>query len=105
MPAACDQLLGLNKKLDLANAAAALLDVVAFDRDLAVAAKRLHLALHLVDVAKRCKIEMPAPDERRDLGNQRFTGFEVAGAGHSLDHRRALPGAPLPLVVAERKLG
>ena len=40
MAAAGNQLLGLDEKLDLADAAAAELDVVAFDRDVAVPAKR-----------------------------------------------------------------
>ena len=67
MPAAGDQLLGLGEELDLADAAAADLDVVAFDRDLALAAKGLHLPLHVVDVGERGEIEMLAPDERRDF--------------------------------------
>ena len=46
MAAAGDQLLGLREKLDLTDAAATDLDVVAFDRDLALAAIGLHLPLH-----------------------------------------------------------
>ena len=67
MAAAGNQLLGLREELDLADAAAAELDVVAFDRDLALAAIGLHLPLHVVDVGDRREIEMLAPDERRKL--------------------------------------
>ena len=74
MPAAGNQLLGLREKLDLADAAAPDLDVVAFDRDLALAAKGLHLPLHVVNVGKRCEIQMLAPDERRDVGDQCLAG-------------------------------
>ena len=105
MPAAGDQLLGLGEELDLADAAAADLDVVAFDRDLALAAKGLHLPLHVVDVGKRREIQMLAPDERRDLGEQRLAGVEIAGAGPRLDHGGALPGAPFPLVIMQRRFG
>ena len=75
MAAAGDQLLGLREKLDLADAAAADLDVVAFDRDLALAAIGLHLPLHVVDVGKRREIQMLAPDERREFRNQRLARF------------------------------
>ena len=72
MPAAGDQLLGLREELDLADAAAADLDVVAFDRDLALAAIGLHLPLHVVNVGKRSEIQMLAPDEGRDFREQRL---------------------------------
>ena len=75
MAAAGDQLLGLREKLDLADAAAADLDVVALDRDLALAAKGLHLPLHVVHVGKRREIQMLAPDERRDFRHQRLAGL------------------------------
>ena len=84
MPAAGDQLLGLREELDLADAAAADLDVVALDRDLALAAKGLHLPLHVVDVGQRGEIQMLAPDEGRDFGDQRL-------AGHWRRRRRAAP--------------
>ena len=105
MPAAGDQLLGLGEELDLADAAAADLDVVAFDRDLALAAIGLHLPLHVVDVGERCEVEMLAPDERRDLGDQRLARLEIAGAGPRLDHGGALPGPPFPLVIMQRRFG
>ena len=105
MPAAGDQLLGLGKKFDLADAAAADLDIVALDRDLALAAKRLHLPLHVMDVGKRREIQMLAPDKGRDVRDQRLAGLGVAGAGPRLDHGRAFPGPPFPLVIMQRRLG
>ena len=48
-----DQLLGLCEKFDLANAAAAKLDVMAFDRDLAMAAIGVDLPLHRMHVGDR----------------------------------------------------
>ena len=105
MTAAGNQLLGLREKLDLADAAAADLDVMAFDRDLALAAIGLHLPLHVVDVGQRGKIQMLAPDERREFGDQRLARFGVAGARPRLDHRRAFPGPPFPLVIMQRRVG
>ena len=49
--AAEDQLLGLHEELDVADAAAAELDVVAADGDLAAALGRVDLALHRVNVS------------------------------------------------------
>ncbi len=84
MSAARDQLLGLREKLDLADSAAADLDVVALDRDVALAAIDLHLPLHVVDVAKRGKVEMLAPDERRDLGDHRLACPRSPAQGRAL---------------------
>ena len=104
MPAAGDELLGLDEELDLADAAAAELDVVAFDRDLVVAAVGVDLALHRLDVGDRRVVEIFAPDERRELRKNRLAGRDVAGAGARLDHRRALPVLADALVVIERRL-
>ena len=100
--AAGNELLRLREKLDLANAAAADLDVVAFDRNLALAAIGLHLPLHVVDVGERGKIQMLAPDERRKFRDQRLSCPGVAGANARLDHRSAFPGPPFPLVIMQR---
>ena len=61
--AAGDQLLGLHEKLDLADAAAAELDVVAGDGDLLVAAKGVDLPLHRMHVGDRRMVEIAPPDE------------------------------------------
>ena len=105
MTSAGDQLLRLREKLDLADAAAADLDVMALDRDLALAAIGLHLPLHVVDVGQCRKIQMLAPDEGREFGDQRLARSGVAGTRTCLDHRRAFPGAPFPLVIVQRRVG
>ncbi len=63
LPAAHDELLGLGEELDVADAAAAELDVVALDRDGAMALMRVHPPLHGVDVGDRGEVEIFAPDE------------------------------------------
>ena len=105
MPAAGDQLLGLHEELDLADAAAAELDVVALDGDLAMALVGVDLPLHRVDVGDRGEVEILAPDERRRRLEERFAGGDVAGAGARLDHRGALPVLARALVVVERRRG
>ena len=102
MAPARDQLLGLHEKLDLADAAAAELDIVAGDRDLAMAAIGMDLPLHRVDVGNRGEIHVFAPDERRELLQERLAGRDVAGAGPRLDHRGAFPVLAAMLVIVER---
>ena len=84
MAAAGDELLGLHEELDLADAAAAELDVVALDRDVLVAAIGVDLPLHRLDVGDRGEVEILAPDERRQLAQDRLAGRDVAGAGRAL---------------------
>ncbi len=67
MPPAGDQLLGLSEELDVANAAAAELDVVALHRNGAVTLEGVHAALHGVDVGDGGEVEIFAPDEGREL--------------------------------------
>ena len=102
---ASDELLGLHKKFDLADAAAADLDIVSFDRDLAMAAEGMDLLLHGVDVGHRSEVEIFAPDERRERLAQRVTGGNVAGAGARLDQRRPFPVPANAFVVVERSRG
>ncbi len=105
MPATRDQLLGLREELDFADAAAADLDVVALHRDCALSAIGLHPPLHVMDVGKCGEIQMFAPDEGRDLRNQRLAGPGITGAGRRLDHGCALPGPPFPFVIMHRRFG
>ena len=70
MAAAGDQLLGLGEELDVADAAAAELDVVPLDRDGAVALIGMHPPLHRVDVGDRREVEIFAPDEGRRAGRR-----------------------------------
>ncbi len=82
--AAQDQLLGLGEELDLANAAATELDVVAGNRDGAMAGMGMDLALDRMDVLDRGVIEIAAPDEGRD-------GFEESLARCADRRRRGAP--------------
>ena len=79
LPAAGDQLLGLDEELDLADAAAAELDVVAGDRDLAVALDGVDLPLDRVDVGDGGVVEIFAPDVGRELGEEGLARLDVAG--------------------------
>ncbi len=101
-PPAPDQLLGLGEELDLADAAAAELDVVAFDRDPAAAAMRVDLALDRVDVRDRREIEVLAPDEGLQFAQKPVGGGAVAGHGAGLDQRGPLPVLADALVIGQR---
>ncbi len=104
--AAGDELLRLHEKLDLADAAAAELDVVALDRDLAMAAIGMDLPLHLVHVGDGRVVEIFAPDERRQVAQEAARRQrEIAGAGPRLDQRGALPVLAAAFVVIERRFG
>src|SRR5215204_1209535 len=61
--AARNQLLSLDEKFDLADAAAAELNVVPLNGDLAVAAIGMNLPLHVVNVGDRSEVEIFAPNE------------------------------------------
>ena len=98
-PAAQDQLLGLDEELDLADAAAADLDVVARHPDRAVAAVGVDLALDRVDVADRGVVEVAAPQERLEGREEAVAGRAVARDHARLDQRRPLPVLAVPLVV------
>ena len=105
MPAARDQLLGLDEELDLADAAAPELDVVALDRDGVVAAIGMDLPLHRVDVGHSGEIEILAPDERREIPEQRFAGRDIASTRPRLDQRGALPVHSDALIIVQRRCG
>src|SRR5690606_13134392 len=104
-PPASDQLLRLREELDLADPAASDFNVMAFDRDLALPAKGLHLPLHVVNFGKGREIEMLAPDKGRYLCEHGLARLLVAGAGSRLDHGGTLPGPSFPLVIVERSGG
>ncbi len=103
--AAGDELLGLGKKLDLADAAAAELDVMTLDRDLTVAAIGVDLLLHGVHVGDGGVVEVFAPNERGEIAHERFAGGKIAGTRPRFDQRGALPVLAPALVVVERRLG
>ena len=70
--AACDELLRLNEELDLADAAAAELDVVAGNRDLLVAAMIVDLAFDRMDVGDGRVIEIFPPDDTASIRRGRL---------------------------------
>src|SRR6202171_6257421 len=102
MPSAGDELLGLDEELDLADAPAAELDVMALDRDFIVAAIRVDLPFHRMHVGHGSKIEIFAPDEGRKPREQGLAGRDVAGAWPRLDQRGTLPVLSAALVIVER---
>ena len=69
--------------------------------DLLVAAHGVNLPLHRMNVGDRRVVEIFAPDERRELGEEALAEREVAGDGPRLDHRRALPVLAERLVIGE----
>ena len=97
--AAENELLRLDEKLDLADAASPELDVVAGHDDLLVSAHGVDLALHGVDVGDRGVVEILAPDERREVGEKALAEREVARRGPGLDESGALPVLADRLVI------
>ena len=105
LAAAGDQLLGLHEELDLADAAAADLDVVAGHGDGAEAVEGVDLPLHGVDVGDGREIQIFAPDVGRQLAKDGGARGDVAGHRAGLDEGGALPVLAEALVVVERSLG
>ena len=99
LASAPDQLLGLGEELDLADAAAAQLDIVTGDGDLAMALDRLDLALDGMDVLDGGEIEILAPDEGAQMAQELSPRLRIAGDGARLDHGGALPILPHALVI------
>ena len=97
--AAKNELLRLDEELDLADAAASEFDIVAGHDDSLVAAHGVDLALHRVDVGDRRIIEILAPDERREVGQETLAKLEIARRRTGLDERRALPVLADRLVI------
>ena len=97
--AAKNELLRLDEKLDLADAAASKLDIVAGHDDLLVAAHGVDLALHRVDVGDRRIVEILAPDKRREIDEETLAKLEVACRRTGFDQRRAFPVLADRLVI------
>ncbi len=98
-----DELLRLHEEFDLADAAAAELDIVAEHRDLAMPLDRVDLALQRLDVGDGGKIEIFAPDIGNETREEFFAERPVAGDGARLDHRGALPVLAHILVIDRRR--
>ena len=99
-----NELLGLHEELDLANTAAADLDVMPLDCDFAVAAVDVNLLLHRMHVGDRREIQIFAPDEGGKLADEFGAGVKVAGAGARLDQRCAFPSLAPAFVIVERRV-
>ena len=95
--AATNQLEHLHGKLDLANPAAAELDVVLHALAIDFA---LDQQLHLAQRFKHAVINITAIDKRRQALPQARAGIEITGHRAHLDQRIALPFAPLRFVIA-----
>ena len=78
-PAASDQLLGLNKKLDFANTTAAEFDIVPRYGKLGIPFVCLKLTLDRMNIGDRCEIEIAPPDERPEFFEKGFTELDIAG--------------------------
>ena len=103
--AAPDQLLRLAEKLDLADAAAAQLYVVAVDRDSRAAAMGVDLALDRMHVLNRREIQILAPDIGAQMMQESLACFYIAGHRARLYHGGALPVLADAFVIGLRGLG
>src|SRR5690606_3239011 len=98
--AAVDQLVGLGEELDLADPAAAALDVEARPRIAPAAIGTADARGQPADLLDRGKIEAAAPDEGAQRAEERLARLAVAGRGARADERSALPRQRRALVVA-----
>ena len=100
---ACDQLAGLGEKFDLSDAADPKFQIVALHSDRPMQAAMIaDPQAHVMRILNRGKVEMFAPDERRQRGQKPRSGRDVSGTRAGLDIGGALPGAALRLVVPRR---
>jgi len=103
VPPAPKELLRLHEELDLADAAAAELDIVPLETLAARAARGVDLLLDRPYVLRRVEIEMAAPDERLQGLQKRLARLNVTCDRARLDHGRALPVAPGRAVIDLRR--
>ena len=91
LAAAVDQLMDLREELDLADAAAAALEVVAGAEQLALNMMVANPVRDRTDLADRTVIERAAPHERADLGEEAAAEPDIAGCGARADESGAFP--------------
>ena len=106
MAPAQDQLLGLGEEFDLADAAAPQLDIVAGDRDLAMADMGMNLALDGMNVLDGGEIQIAPPDEGRD----RRPGTAAPVSGSPAQARALIMAArsqfwPMAFIIIQRRVG
>ena len=99
LTSAPDQLLGLGKKLDLADTATAQFNVVAGDVDLAAALVGIDLALDGMNVLNGNEIKMLAPDKRAQNFKKLIARNAISTNDTGLDHGRAFPVLPDCFVI------
>ncbi len=97
--AACDQLLRLHEELDFAYAAPSELDVMTRDRDGAMPADRVDLALHRVNVVNGREVEILAPDIGRKQLEETRASLEISRHRARLDEGGALPVLASALII------
>ena len=98
-----DELLGLREQFDVADAAAAEFYVEHRIGEFSTLMGGKYLALDRVHILDRGKVEMLAPDERRERSKKRAPFGAVAGGGARLDEGGALPVLPQRLVIMLRR--
>ena len=97
-------MLRLGEEFDLADAAPAQLDVVSGHGDGRAAHVRMDLALDRMDVLDGGEIEMLAPQERAQRGEEIAARFEIARHRPRADERGAFPILSGALVIGDRRL-
>src|SRR5262245_61678945 len=102
MAASVDQLVGLRVEFDLADAAAALLEIEARADEVGAPGVRADLRGQPADFGDRAEVEALAPDERTDRVEESLSGLDVAGAGARANEGRPLPGERRAFVVGQR---
>ncbi len=100
-PATGDQLLGLDKEFNFADATASELHIVTLDGNFTVTLVGMDLALDRMHILDGGKVEIFAPDERAEFLEERRAAFNVASHGAGLDKGCPLPVLAIGLVIIE----
>ena len=99
--AAKHQLLRLHEELDLANTAPPQFDIMARYRNRIMAAHRMDLPLHRVNIGNRREVEIFAPDEGREIGEKTLAHRQITRDRPRFDERRPLPILPHRFIIGE----
>ena len=99
-----DELVDLDEELDLADAAAAALEVEARAERLALRIMVADPAADRADLADRAEIERAPPDERVDRLEEIAAERRIAGDLPGADEGRALPGQSRGFVIGDGRI-
>src|SRR5690606_34093586 len=102
--AAVDELVDLDEELDLADAAAAALEVEAGAERLALRVMIADQPADRLDFTDRAEIEAASPDEGMDRIEEIAAERRIAGAEAGADEGGALPGQRRRFVMADRRV-